>query len=51
LWAACTFKSVTNLQKTASKSLLEMLQKTPNNVTEISVFYTEISSKEIRNIK
>jgi hypothetical protein len=26
-WTAYTFKSVTNLQKTASKSLLEMLQK------------------------
>jgi hypothetical protein len=29
-WAAYPFKSVTNLQKTASKSLLEMLQNTPN---------------------
>jgi hypothetical protein len=29
-WAACTLKSVTNLQKTASKSLLEMLQKHQN---------------------
>jgi hypothetical protein len=36
--AACTFKYVAVLQKTASKSLLEMLQKHQNIVTEISVF-------------
>jgi hypothetical protein len=37
-WAAYTLGSVTNLQKTASKSLLEMLQNTLNLSKKISVF-------------
>jgi hypothetical protein len=40
-WAAYTLGSVTNLQKTASKSLLEMLQNTLN-LSKNFCFYTEI---------
>jgi hypothetical protein len=42
-WAAYTLGSVTNLQKTASKSLLEMLQNTLN-LSKNFCFYTEIFS-------
>jgi predicted nucleic-acid-binding Zn-ribbon protein len=42
-WAAYTLGSVTNLQKTASKSLLKMLQNTLN-LSKKNCFYTEIFS-------
>jgi hypothetical protein len=40
-WAAYPLRSGNNLQKTASKSLLEMLQNTPN-LSKNFCFYTEI---------
>jgi hypothetical protein len=40
-WVAYPLRSVNNLQKTASKSLLEMLQNTPN-LSKNLCFYTEI---------
>jgi hypothetical protein len=40
-WVAYPLGSVTNLQKTTSKSLLEMLQNTPN-LSKNFCFYTEI---------
>ena len=42
-WAANTLGSVTNLQKTTSKNLLEMLQNTLN-LSKNFCFYTEIFS-------
>ena len=41
IWAAFPPLTGKNLQKTASKSLLEMLQNTPK-MSKKSVFYTEI---------
>jgi hypothetical protein len=49
-WAAYPLRSVTNLQKTASKSLLEMLQNTPNLLKKISVFTQKFLHTKIRNI-
>jgi hypothetical protein len=47
IWAAFPPPTGKNLQKTTSKSLLEMLQNTPKMLQKNFCFYTEIFSIKI----